>query len=144
MYGVFRKEGHSERAIFVLDKEGIIRYIDVHDISKQPRNDVIRSVLRDIDPDLLPEDREVNSEILPKGGVVLYCTPWCPDCRKARKWLMERDINFTEVDITTNTNAAKQVMLWAGGYRTTPTIDINGTIIVDWDEKALSEVFDLQ
>lgn len=36
-YGVLReKDGHSERAIFLIDKSGIVRYIDVHDIGEQP------------------------------------------------------------------------------------------------------------
>jgi peroxiredoxin len=40
-YGVKRKEGFSERAIFVLDKFGIIRYIDIHDIDDRPKNTVL-------------------------------------------------------------------------------------------------------
>jgi peroxiredoxin len=40
-YGVRRKEGFSERAIFVLDKFGIIRYIDIHKISDRPKNKVL-------------------------------------------------------------------------------------------------------
>jgi peroxiredoxin len=35
-YGVLRSDGMSERALFVIDKKGIIRYIDVHDINKRP------------------------------------------------------------------------------------------------------------
>jgi len=35
-YGVLRADGVSERALFVIDKKGIIRYIDVHDINKRP------------------------------------------------------------------------------------------------------------
>jgi peroxiredoxin len=35
-YGVLRSNGVSERALFVIDKMGIIRYIDVHDINKRP------------------------------------------------------------------------------------------------------------
>lgn len=35
-YGVLRSNGVSERALFVMDKKGIIRYIDVHDINKRP------------------------------------------------------------------------------------------------------------
>ncbi|MGQ9509433.1 MAG: peroxiredoxin [Thermodesulfobacteriota bacterium] len=35
-YGVLRSDGTSERALFVIDKKGIIRYIDVHDINKRP------------------------------------------------------------------------------------------------------------
>jgi alkyl hydroperoxide reductase subunit AhpC len=35
-YGVLRSEGFSERALFVVDKKGIIRYIDIHDINERP------------------------------------------------------------------------------------------------------------
>ena len=35
-YGVLRSNGVSERALFVIDKQGIIRHIDVHDINKRP------------------------------------------------------------------------------------------------------------
>ncbi len=35
-FGVLRSDGMAERAIFVIDKKGIIRYIDVHDINKRP------------------------------------------------------------------------------------------------------------
>ncbi len=35
-YGVLRKEGMAERAIFIIDKAGIVRYIDVHVIGEQP------------------------------------------------------------------------------------------------------------
>jgi len=36
-YGVLRSDGVSERALFVIDKNGVIRYIDVHDINTMPR-----------------------------------------------------------------------------------------------------------
>ena len=35
-YGILRGDGVSERAIFLIDKQGIIRYIDVHDINERP------------------------------------------------------------------------------------------------------------
>ena len=35
-FGVLRSNGVSERALFVIDKKGIIQYIDVHDINKRP------------------------------------------------------------------------------------------------------------
>lgn len=44
-YGVLRSDGTSERALFIIDKKGIIRYIDVHDINKRPKlEDVIREL----------------------------------------------------------------------------------------------------
>lgn len=35
-YGVLRQDGTAERALFVIDKKGKIRYIDVHDINERP------------------------------------------------------------------------------------------------------------
>lgn len=35
-YGVLRSNGVAERALFVIDKKGVLRYIDVHDINKRP------------------------------------------------------------------------------------------------------------
>jgi peroxiredoxin len=35
-FGVLRSDGVAERAIFIVDKKGIIRYIDVHDINQRP------------------------------------------------------------------------------------------------------------
>jgi len=46
-YGVWREaKGSSERAIFVIDKQGIIRYIDVHDAGEQPDPEAILEQLR--------------------------------------------------------------------------------------------------
>ncbi len=35
-YGVLRSDGVSERALFVINKKGVITYIDVHDINLRP------------------------------------------------------------------------------------------------------------
>ena len=40
-YGVLRSDGASERALFVIDKRGMIRYIDVHDINERPPLELI-------------------------------------------------------------------------------------------------------
>lgn len=47
-YGVKRKEGFSERAIFLLDKYGIIRYIDIHDIKDRPKNKILFAELKKV------------------------------------------------------------------------------------------------
>ncbi len=46
-YGILRSDGASERALFVIDKQGVIRYIDVHDINTMPRlEDLTRELLK--------------------------------------------------------------------------------------------------
>lgn len=44
-YGVLRANGVSERAIFVIDKQGIIRYIDIHDINVMPKLETLAGEL---------------------------------------------------------------------------------------------------
>lgn len=48
-YGVLRSDGVSERALFVIDKRGIIRYIDVHDINKRPSLEVLVNELKKLE-----------------------------------------------------------------------------------------------
>jgi alkyl hydroperoxide reductase subunit AhpC len=45
-FGVFREDGTSERALFIVDEEGIIQYIDVHDIDDQPDNEILFDELK--------------------------------------------------------------------------------------------------
>ena len=40
-YGVLNPRGMPERAIFVIDKEGIVRYVDVHKLVEAPDPDVL-------------------------------------------------------------------------------------------------------
>lgn len=45
-FGVLRTDGTAERAIFIVDKEGSICYIDVHDINKRPKIEVLVEELK--------------------------------------------------------------------------------------------------
>jgi len=85
-------------------------------------------------------EKKPEGEEIPKGGVVLYCTSWCPDCRRARAWLEQNHIVYTEVNIDRNPAAARQVRQWANGSQTTPTFDIDGTIVVDFKIKELERL----
>lgn len=49
-FGILRSDGVSERALFIIDKKGIIRYIDVHDINKRPSLDVLIKELEKLKP----------------------------------------------------------------------------------------------
>jgi glutaredoxin len=145
-YGVLRPEGKSERAIFVIDKKGIIRYVDVHDIDEQPDNEELFRVLAEIEPNLAPAPPPViekSAAPAPTGDVVLYCTPWCPACRKARAYLQQNGINYVEIDITRDRAASQQVRGWANGYETTPTFNIKGTIIVNFDQEKVAKALGL-
>ncbi|GAB4470093.1 MAG: hypothetical protein Kow0088_02600 [Anaerolineales bacterium] len=142
LYGVLRPEGYSERAIFVIDKQGVIRYVDVHEIDDQPDNEVLFNELYKLEPELAAKDRQLTQDQKeseaaadfqpPPAEVVMYCTPWCPACRRARAYFNEKNIPFVEIDISRDRAAAAQVRQWAHGNETTPTFLINGKVIVDF------------
>ena len=137
-YGVLRDDGRSERALFILDRDGVIRYIDIHDIDDQPDNEVLFAELRRIDPSAAAKEPPPPQAVrLPKGGIVMYCTKWCSDCRLAREWLRNSGLEYTEVDINATPGAAQQVRDWAGGKLVTPTFDIDGEIVLDFDKGRL-------
>ena len=142
-FGILREEGYTERALFVIDKRGIIRYVDVHDIDQQPDNEVLFGVLAELEPQAAAKARAATPPPPvpePTADVVMYCTPWCPDCRKARTYLKEHGIAYVEVDISRDRAAAARVRGWANGNETTPTFNIKGTIIVNFDQPKLNKV----
>lgn len=141
-YGVLRSDGRSERAIFVVDKQGIIRYVDVHDIDEQPDNDLLFRTLAEIDPEAAfayAEQGAVPTTPEPAADVVMYCTPWCPGCRWAREFLSKHNIPFVEIDINRDRAAAEKVRGWANGNETTPTFNIKGEIIVNFDREKVAK-----
>jgi glutaredoxin len=148
-YGVLRTEGYSERALFIVDKKGVIRYVDVHNIDEQPDNEVLFGELAKIEPQLarawaakaVAAAQAMPPAPRPESDVIMYCTSWCPGCKRARVWLKEKGIPFIEIDITKDRAAAGRVRGYANGNETTPCFDIKGTIILNFDlpkvEKAL-------
>jgi glutaredoxin len=152
MYGVLRAEGYSERAIFVIDKLGVIRYVDVHDIDLQPDNEELFRVLAELEPQAAAAwaakaaAEAAAAPVIskpPEADVVIYCTPWCPGCRRAKAYLNGLNISYVEIDITKDRTAAERVRGWANGYETTPTFDIKGTIIVDFDKARVDRALGL-
>lgn len=138
-YGVFRTDGRSERAIFIIDDDGIIQYIDVHDIDIQPDNKVLFAEIKKLRPNYIEVPKVKAEANLPHGGIVMYCTKWCPGCRRARMWFNDRGLDFTEVDVMSVVGADDQVRDWTGGDLVTPTFDIDGQIVIDFDEAKLRQ-----
>jgi glutaredoxin len=153
-FGVLRPEGKSERAIFVVDRRGTIRYVDVHDIDDQPDNEVLFRELAAIEGVPVPEEiikaspakspapAQTVSEAVP--DVTMYCTDWCPACRRARAYLKMNNVEFREVNISRDRQAAADVRAFTGGYETTPTFTVKGTVVVNFDVEKLNKLLGIE
>jgi glutaredoxin len=149
-YGVLRDDGVAERALFVVDKEGVVRYVDIHDFDEQPDNEEVFRVLRELEPDaVMPEEEErrvprpVAAADRPRS-VVLYCRPGCIDCRLARRFLDRNGIPYTDINVRATPGAEARVRQWTGGPLISPVFDIDGSIVIDFKRAELREALGLK
>lgn len=75
--------------------------------------------------------------------VTIYSTPICPFCKQAKVFLTEHQITFTDVDVMNNQEMAAQ-MIHKSGQMGVPVIDIDGEIIIGFDQKKLKELLKIQ
>ena len=65
--------------------------------------------------------------------VTVYSTETCPWCKKVKAYLKENKVKFKEVDVTSDEKARNE-MIEKSGQMGVPVIDIDGTIIVGFDQ----------
>lgn len=70
--------------------------------------------------------------------VKIYSTSTCPWCVKAKEFFKEKGIEFEDINVAENKEAAKE-MMEKSGQMGVPVIDINGKIIVGFDQGAIEE-----
>jgi mycoredoxin len=58
--------------------------------------------------------------------ITLYCTRWCADCRRAKKFLDERGVVYSEINIDEFPEAEHVVLRANNGRRKVPTIMVDG------------------
>lgn len=65
--------------------------------------------------------------------VKVYSTPTCPFCIRAKQFLKESAVNFEDIDVSVNHEAAQE-MINRSGQMGVPVIDIEGELIVGFDK----------
>jgi thioredoxin reductase (NADPH) len=58
--------------------------------------------------------------------ILLYGADWCPDCRRAKAYLKENNINFSFIDVDLDKEATAKVEAINNGKRIIPTVIIKG------------------
>lgn len=75
--------------------------------------------------------------------VKIYTTPVCPYCQMAKKFFKQNEIEFEEIDVSKNEEAAME-MMEKSGQMGVPVIEIDGKIIVGFNLKAIKEALKLK
>ncbi|WP_052172368.1 FAD-dependent oxidoreductase [Psychroserpens jangbogonensis] len=72
--------------------------------------------------------------------IKLYGADWCPDCRRAKAYLKENNIDYTFVDVDLDKEATAKVEAINNGKRIIPTIIINGKSYTNPENGELASV----
>jgi mycoredoxin len=76
--------------------------------------------------------------------VIMYCRSWCGDCRRARAWLQENGIPYTEIDVEEDADAHSRAADHNGGHLHTPTFEIGDGVCVDFRPDKIKELLGME
>ena len=147
LFGNFHDEaGVAKRTIFIIDKFGIIQAIKEYAFDEVPDTEELVKIIQELEPgtdltSVVPTYIDILE--LPKTGVVMYCNQWCPDCRTAQGWLNANNIEYTKIDVVKTPAARKHSKHLAGGELILPVFEIDGEVVVDFDEPAQEKLKEL-
>ena len=75
--------------------------------------------------------------------VKIYSTPTCPHCIAVKKFLKEHKIEFENIDVSEDEEKAKE-MVEKSKQSGVPVIEIDGKIMVGFDEEEVSKALGIK
>ncbi len=73
--------------------------------------------------------------------IILYSRPYCGWCEEAKKYLQDRGLSFTVIDVNRDPDAQAE-LLRISGQQSVPTIVVNGRVLADFDVEQLKKFLD--
>lgn len=86
---------------------------------------------------------KVSTEGKPAKNVTVYSTPTCSWCTTLKAWLRKNNIYFTDVDVSRDQHAAEDLVR-RSGQQGVPQTEINGQIVVGFNQQRLKELLEIQ
>ena len=72
----------------------------------------------------------------------VYSTPTCPYCIRAKQFLKDSNVQFEDIDVSSNQEKAQE-MIDKSGQMGVPVIDIEGEIIMGFDQGAIKKALNI-
>jgi len=60
------------------------------------------------------------------ADILMYSTPWCGDCRRAKQFLTERGVKYREINVDEDPDAEDLILKVNNGRRKVPTFEVGG------------------
>lgn len=74
--------------------------------------------------------------------ITLYTTPSCIWCHRAKSYFDQNRISYVEKDVSRDREAANE-MIAKSRQMGVPVIDINGSVIIGFDQSRINSLLDL-
>ena len=71
--------------------------------------------------------------------IIIYSTPTCVYCRMAKDFLTDKNISFTEYDLSKDI-AKREDVIKKTGQMAVPVIEVDGETMIGFDEGQLSKM----
>lgn len=87
---------------------------------------------------------QAKSPVESKSGkrVTVYSTPTCSWCNTLKSWLQKNNITYLDIDVSRNEKAAAELVKRTG-QQGVPQTDINGHVVIGFDQKKLKELLEI-
>ena len=69
--------------------------------------------------------------------IIIYSSPTCPYCKMLKEFLRTKNIEFTDYNVVDDNEKAKE-MIDKSGQMGVPVIDIDGKLIIGFDQEAIN------
>ena len=78
----------------------------------------------------------------PAHRVLVFTTPTCPWCVRAKQYLRQRNVSFREVDVSRDVAAARDLVRRTGQMGV-PVVEIDGRPVVGFDKPRIDRLLGL-
>lgn len=75
--------------------------------------------------------------------ITIYTTPTCSYCKMTKAFFKEHDVQYEEHDVSQDMEAQEK-MLKLSGQMGVPVIDVDGTIIIGFNQTKLTELIGIK
>ncbi len=75
--------------------------------------------------------------------VIVFSTPTCTFCNQAKRYFREKNIRFTDVDVSRDQSAARDMMRRTGQMGV-PVILINNKPIIGFDRPKINQMLNIK
>jgi mycoredoxin len=72
-------------------------------------------------------------------SVKMYTTSWCGYCVNTKRYLDSKGVAYEEIDIEEHPEYGERIEQASGGFKTVPTLEIDGRILVNPSRREMDE-----